>query len=509
MENFKRKLFFWSLVLLFFIVAPVTVLNARGYRFDIGRGVFVYSGAINLKANPQNFQVAINGQPNDSKQLNRINNSYNISGLLPGDYEIKLSQDGYNSWTKKTDVHSGVSSEFWNILLIREEYERTAYDAENVDRFFVSPKNNLIAYTENAQSGLEVKLFDFNSEKTEKALSFPEWRLLSEDRKENIEWSPEEDHLSIPVEKDVEIVPIVTTPVLKKALLKKEEPKTEKKYAYFVANVSDATSFNLNEFLERDNIRDIRWDPEDKDYLFFLDGTDLFRTSIVDKNDLSLISSDVAAFNLSSAGIYFVTAPNNLAFRTSLNGKSDKNQITSFFPEVGNKIDRIIVYDDDRIAFIDSNKNLFVYNKGEKDTYFRKIGTSVEGLHFSDDGKKMLFWSNYEISVYFARDWLVQPTRSENEISNITRYSEIIKNVQWFKDYEHIIFSTGRWTKIIELDGRDHRNSADLINVNLDNPFIRYNNFLEKLYFTYPEGDKTVLESINFPEPTPFLGIGG
>ncbi len=508
MENLKRKLFFWVLVLLFFIIVPLVVLHARGYRFDTSRGVFVYSGAIALKTNPQNFQLLINGQSNDSKQLNRINNSYNITGLLPGDYEIKISQNDFSSWSKKTDVHSGLSSEFWNIVLVRDNYERTSYEAENVDRFFLSPGNDFAVYSQKSDLDLAVKILNLNSEKTEKNFSFPGWKLISEKRKENIEWSPEQDYLSVPVEKDTIIIEDTVSPRTRKNP-SQPETRTEKQYNYFITELGNDTTFNLNDLLGKSDIRNVRWDPKDQSYVFFLDGRDLFRANILNTNDIVLIASDVNSFDLSRDEIYFTTFPNNLVFRSSLDGRSGKDQVTSYFPGSSGTVEKMIVYDESRIGLIDTAKNLYIYNKGEKDTYFRKLGSSIEGMYFSDDGKKVLFWSDYEISAYFTRAWEVQPIREENDLNEITRYSEAVKNVQWFKDYEHAIFSTGRWTKIIELDGRDHRNCADLINVNTETPYIRYDNSLEKLYFTDVQEGKTIIQSIDFPEPVPLLGIGG
>jgi hypothetical protein len=506
MENVKRKLFFWTLVILFLITAPAVVLHARGYRFDLNRGVFVYSGAITFKTNPQNVKVLINNQLNESKQLNRINSSYNITGFLPGDYEIKIFQDGYQPWSKKTEVHSGLSSEFWNIVLVRNEYQKMTSDAENVDRFFMSPKNDFITYTQNLNSDLTVSIFNFNLEKTEKTFTFSGWSIISQNKKENIEWSPQEDYLSVPVEKEV-TTDISTVKGKKLAAIK--EPANKMEYGYFIVNPADSTSFNLNDLLGKKNIQDVRWDPKDKDYIFFLEGANLFRANITDKTDMTLINSDVSSFDLSKSGVYFITSPNNLVFKTALDGKSQKDQITAYFPEQGRAVERMIVYDDARIGFIDIDKKLFVYNKGDKDTYFRELGSAIEGIHFSDDGKKMLFWNNNEVFVYFARVWEVQPVRAENEVTNITRYSEPISNVQWFKDYEHVIFSTGRWIKLIELDNRDHRNCMDFLNTSTDTPFVRYNNYLEKLYFTDVKDNKTILQSIKFPEPVPILGIGG
>jgi hypothetical protein len=503
MEKIRRKFFFWILVIIFFIVAPAIILNARGYRFDSSRGVFVYSGTITIKSNPQTVDISLNGKP-AAGLVSRINNSHNLTGLLPGDYEIKASLPGYRLWTKKIDVHSGVASEFWNVMLVRENYEKVSYDdAAGIDRFYISPKNKFIAYSKN-NDGLRIGILDIGSKVTQSEFPIDGWNLIADEKKENIEWSPNEDYISVPVEKEItEDESTKTKPAVEIA----SPARTQ--YAYFIINPTEKDIFNLNEFLGKDSIQDVRWDPKNKNYLFFLEGQSLWRANITNKDDLTLISENVAGYDLSNSGVYWIQAPNNLVIRADFDGGS-KSQITNNFPGFTDvPVTKIIIYDETRIGLINANRDLFVYNEGDRDTYFRKIGNNVESLAFSDDGKKMLFWNNNEIFVYFVRDWDVQPTRTENELDSITRYSEKIENIQWSKDYEHVIFNTGQWVKVTELDGRDRRNCMDLIRTEVGDSYIRYNNSLEYLFLTDKSGDTTSLQSIVFPEPTPILGIGG
>lgn len=498
----KRFILFCLLLASFCVVAPIVILQAKGYRFDFGKGVFVYSGTVTIKSNPQDFNVFVNGEATQSKKLNRINNSYNIGGLRPQSYEIRVEAPDFQSWTKKVDVHSGVATEFWNVLLVRNNYEKTSYETTGIEKFFTSPDNKFIAYNQTIENGLTVNIFDIKALASKGSFSIPEYRLMREENKENIEWSPKDDNLiSVPAEK---IEPAVSGK--KTALsLKKSEPTVE--YAYFIHNIEKNTTINLNEFLGMDDIRNVRWDPQEENYLFFLNKNALYRVNMEDKKTLFLVSNDVSSYDLTSGFVYFCDSANNIVFRTTLDGQDDKEQITFSFPENGDTVEKIIVYDESRIAFITKNRKLVIFNQGERDDYFKKIGDAIEGMQFSDDGKKLLFWTNNEISVYFLRDWNVQPERTEDQIINITRYSETLKNVQWFKDYEHVIFGVGHSTKIAELDYRDRINCLNLPEVSLDNSLVVYNSSLEKLFFTDKKDDSASLFSIIFPEKTSFLGF--
>jgi len=498
MEKLRRKLFFWSLVVLFLIITPVVVLRARGYRFDLHRGVFVHSGTISIKNNPQTVDILIDGEPTQSN-LNRINNSYNISGLIPNNYNIEVKADGFQAWNKTIDVHSGLAAEFWNILLVRNNYEDISYSTGGIDNFFISPKNNLVAFTNNASDGVSLNILNINDQTIGNTFHFTDGFFSKAERKENIEWSPEENYLSVPLK-------ITSTTVKTEGKIKKTETATA--YKYFVIDMGSNDSFILNDFLSKVDIRNVRWDPKEKDYLFFLSENNLYRANIRDVADITLVADNVSSYDLGKTAVYYTQLPNEILFKTALDGKSDKNQITSNFPEAPNRPnEKLIVYDEDRVAFINQSKDLFIYNNGEHGNYFRKLASGVESIQFSDDGKKLLYWTGNEIAVYYLRDWNVQPLRTEDSVESITRFSTPVENVQWLKDYEHVIFSVGSQIKVIELDPRDHKNIMDLPKTSLEKPLVTYNNSLEYLFFIDQKGEVPDLYSIIFPEKITLLGF--
>jgi len=496
-------------VAIFLVVTPIIVMDAWGYRFDFQHGVFVHSGTITMKTNPQNFNVYIDGKLESSKQTDRINSSNNITGLLPRSYDLAISADGFQSWNKKTEVHSGISTEFWNILLVKNTYSRTPYATGGVDKFFISPKNDYLAYVKSDDSQTWVKIIGINNKTVFSTFSFPGWQFTDDTREENIEWSPNGDYVSIPLKRTVAVTPEKPA-TAKITAIKNSAPSTETKteYAYFIGDPTSNNAFNLNDVVNKNSLKNVRWDPRDKNYLFFLSENSLYRANINDQADLTKIADNVSSFDISKTGVYYAQMPTELVFRTNLDGRSGLTQITNNFPEkLNSPNNKLIVFDDMRIAFLNTNKNLYIFNRGDLDTYFKKLGSDVSGMQFSNDGKKLLFWTGNEISTYFLRQWGVQPTRNENEIQDITRYSDQIKNVQWFKDYEHVIFSSGQYVKIIELDARDHRVSMDLPKTDTVSPFVVYNGYLERLFFTDSKDNASDIYSITFPEPGGFLGL--
>ena len=498
MTKLQRSLFFWTLVAIFLVVAPLIVLHAKGYRFDFQRGVFVHSGTVSLKNNPQNVSIYVDGKI-ESSSINRINSSSNITGLIPKSYNLEVKANGYQDWSKKIDVHSGLATEFWNILLIRNEYTKKEYDTQNIERLFISPKNKSIAYTENSEVGMRVKILNIANNKITNDFPIPVGVFTDAVRQENVEWSPAEDFISVPVKLYPKTNPLI-----------KNQSTPEDKYAYYILDPAKNTSFDLNDFLKNEDIRNVRWDPKDKNFLFYLSGNSLYRANITNPADITTIAKDVSAFDLGKNAAFYAQSPNELVFKSNLDGGGTHTQITSFYSEDDDVIkptEKLIVYDESRIVFINKDRDLFLYNENGFDKSFKKIAQNITGTQFSDDGKKLLYWSDNEIFVYFLRDWNVPPIRSANENTSVTRYSENIKNVQWFLDYEHVIFSVGNQYKIIELDSRDRRNIMDLPKTSIDNSIAVYDHALEFLFFTDQRDGANYLNSIILPEPTTFLGL--
>ncbi|MBT7431959.1 PEGA domain-containing protein, partial [bacterium] len=114
----QRRLYLLFFIILFFLTAPVIVLFAKGYRFDTVNNIFVYSGSITIKSAPRDIDIYVDNKKQKKSKLSVINGSYTLNGIRPGKHTIACKKEGYTSWSKTINVHSGISTEFWNILLL-------------------------------------------------------------------------------------------------------------------------------------------------------------------------------------------------------------------------------------------------------------------------------------------------------------------------------------------------------------------------------------------------------
>ena len=480
--NQKIKLiFFWTLVLMFFATSAVLIFYSFGYTFSLQKKMFIHAGTITIKTNPQDVNVELNNV-NVSKKTNRINNSFNISGVYPGEYLLKISAPGFKSWSKKISVHSGISTEFWNVLLTRDEYEQTSYDPSGIKNFFISPTKNLIATVFEGNEGLEIKILNSKDNTNESSFVFPEF-TFTDNKDENIEWSPQSQKIIIPTKKGVE-------------------------KNYIVADIDTNEIINLNNLINIKQISSVRWDPENKNILYLMSEKNLYKIDITDAQQYKIIAQQIASYDISQKYVYFMQFPSGIIFQTDRDGTQKPVQITtSSLPEIDPSDSyKLVVYDEQRLTVKSTNGKFFVFNKSELGTFFKEISNDTVGSQFSNDGKKLLFWSNREVSIFFTRDWQTQPKREENEIFSIIRFSEAIKNIHWSDDYEHVIFSAGNKIKIAEIDQRGNKNIFDITSLKTTDSKIVDNFSERKLYFTnLDDQNNPILQSILFPEKNSLL----
>lgn len=477
-------------------------MYALGYRYSFDRGIFIFSGSITLKSNPERILIDINGKPAPTNKVNYLNRSYHIDGLKPGEYSIRVHQDGFQDWNKNITVQSGVSTEFWNVVLPRSEYPTIQYDQTAlITRFFPAPKDTLLAIARNEPdkpTSLKILITDTRN-KTSREIYTSEEVLLTSDPLQNIEWSPREDILLVPIE-------VPKKESLTKIITPNETPRED----HILLSINqDATPQFLSEILPEGWKPSItRWSPSERETLYFINNGSLWKISLSKtKTQPILVAENILGYDFYTDHIVVLRSENHILYQYTLDINSSPIQITTTsLSENDNNPHRLIVYDDRKIALINSQKDLLIHNTFNNNTYTKKIASSIEGAQFSDDGKKLLFWNKHEVFVYFTEEWETQPQRLEDTILQIARFFDPISNVQWSKDYEHILFSQKQEIKVLALDMRGGQEGFVLKTVTTKDPLVFMSARDDRIYYTDEQDKQPSLFSIDFPEPTGFFG---
>ncbi|HJN62116.1 MAG TPA: hypothetical protein QGH92_00740 [Candidatus Parcubacteria bacterium] len=137
---------------------------------------------------------------------------------------------------------------------------------------------------------------------------------------------------------------------------------------------------------------------------------------------------------------------------------------------------KIVVKNSSKI-FIQEDNSLFYLNEESK--IFEKISDSVKNLKFSPDFKKVVYFNNYEIWVYFLESEEGQPHREDKEKLFLNRFSQSLGNVFWLSNH-YLIFNLEDKIKVAEIDNREKLNIVDI--AEFQNPKIFFHQKDKKLY---------------------------
>lgn len=98
----------------------------------------------------------------------------------------------------------------------------------------------------------------------------------------------------------------------------------------------------------------------------------------------------------------------------------------------------------------------------------------------SPDGNKVMWFQGHEIWVKWLNDSNYQPFKKKGDAELITRFTQPITDVQWYRDSNHLIADVGGTLKFIESNIRGGVNSYDLAVIS--SPFY-FHSRTDSVYF--------------------------
>lgn len=115
-----RRSIFYTLILIFLILAFYIIPYSNGWRFDFGSFSFVKLGGLYLNVEPTEATVRVD------KLSFEIKSSFMTSGLLianlfPKNYRISIQKDGYQSWSKTITIKPSLVTQIYPIIMIPEK----------------------------------------------------------------------------------------------------------------------------------------------------------------------------------------------------------------------------------------------------------------------------------------------------------------------------------------------------------------------------------------------------
>lgn len=143
MNRTIQKIFAWTLIFLFFIIAPAIALYSMGYRLskDSNDGAILTStGGVRINTRIP-YEITINDKFESKSPLLKV-------GLGPQDLDVVLSLSGYQSWAKKISIKPSLVQLISEVTLFPEKPKLEKFTdlslANNINRV---PDASSLIYT--------------------------------------------------------------------------------------------------------------------------------------------------------------------------------------------------------------------------------------------------------------------------------------------------------------------------------------------------------------------------
>lgn len=125
----RRRLYFYSFCLVFFVVIPILIFYANGYRLTKDWKV-AGTGGIYVYASESGADVSLDGVK--MRQSGIFQRGILLDGLKEGAHSIVVSKEGYSVWKKTFEVKDGFVSQGYPFLV------RTSPEVVSLEEFIAT-----------------------------------------------------------------------------------------------------------------------------------------------------------------------------------------------------------------------------------------------------------------------------------------------------------------------------------------------------------------------------------
>ena len=475
--SIKRRILFYTFVIIFLILAPLISLYSIGYRLNGKFKIWQLTGKLTIISKPDGAMVYINGKP-QRKLINKfflkkeyLTTPVKIDNLLPGKYNLKLKKNGYITWQKKINIKSGINTVIKNVQLFKNSLPLLLKSGKYSHISFLNNKKIIISNS----NKIDILNIENNQIKTlAKTNSIVSRHILSN------------------------AYPLLTEKINDYSLSANNQYIIifSKKNNYIIK----LTNFSKFKKLTAFKKRNFCWDLVKNNIFYYKKDNKIYQLSI--NNNFLITSRQIKIKNNNAQIINFLAKNNNLYIIVKKKNNLKLIQYDISLPQIKQK--KAI-----ELPFCNSYQ-LILYNKDSENNLINIYNPSYQMLNLIDlnriffppirktinnikyfkwiDKNNMLYNNDYEIWIYNLKN--------NNQIL-ITRDSNIIEKSILYPLKNYIIYNTKNSLKIIELvDNEEKRNIEKLCKFDkIYSPLL--SNDGNKIYFLGSIGKEDGLYELN------------
>lgn len=403
-----RRLLYIGIVVAFVILGVSFTFYASGYRYSTKAYTLIKVGALYVKSYPSGADVRIDGMLTNKKTPARLLN------VTPGLHRITVSRDGFAQWEKTLEVQQAETNFVRDIVLFKENASSRILSSGGISPLIAANKS-LYIYLDGSQ---RVHLTNLDSENDYLISTsiVPESLLALAPSNQALIFRAADRLYALDLNSEV------ATPIM----------------GFPAASVSRVVWDSENEFivwiLETSGVLN-RYDLISRGHIVFLEKVE---------NLLSVGGTLITAERVGSdAHLRWYT-------KGSSSPDSDQTILSSSPLQLTSSVDssEVIAYDGSNIWLLSADgSRRFQFNG----SFLDRVGT------------KLLIATEFEIHH-------IDLTTGHDEL--LDRTSQPIQSVQWHPSGSYFLQLQDDQLSLIEIDGRDTRNSVPIAHTSAQNSFI-------------------------------------
>ena len=392
------------------MVSPLLILYALGYKYDAQKGRLEKTGVFFIKAYPKNANIFLNNQ--DQK----IQTPARLTKLLPNIYQVTISKPGFSPWVKNLSIEPQTTTFIEDVSLFKETLEWGKIKNGNFSQLTVSADKNLSAILEVNESGSAIWLYNLDNDDLKPLYAAP-----AKSKLEIITWSESSQKILLKQDNDYLIVNI------------DEKNNTRSVYALFSKHYTD-----------------LKWNDLNDNILYAERQNQMYELDLITKQEKPLFSNVYSFEPYLNKVIYVEKTGGNFFLSSWENNKSA--QLFKLPPSDNYLLQNT---DSDYLVLMDKDQG-YLYLLDPNDTAQPVNAIIKNVLGFNWLNQQIIYWNNSELWVYYPE--------SKQKIL-VERSSEKIIQGFFHPNAVYVYGVIGNKLKVYELDGRDKRNSYDLLTV--------------------------------------------
>ncbi len=419
-SNLVRFTVYPLIGVVFAFVATFIVLLAFGYNIGLkeGRLTAERTGIIIVNSKPADVEVYVNENlyKRGAATLSFFN--IKINRLFEGDYDIRVTKEGYIPWEGVIGVKPGFVSWLDYLILIPQEREAAYYDFSGTIEKKVTSLDKKIILTSvlEEESGVQI-IWEIETGS----------KLKNKIYEENIKEGGRIELLSISSSGD-------------RYLYKKTEDESVR---YKVRELKDDGRFwDVTAQFEFD-FSDICFNPHSHDELLILRKSDLYKINFVQKRMSASLAKGIVGLYPSEPEALVIKKLDENYGLWSIDQNDELTNIIKALPVSQRYRVDFIESRNYYLVYIGDEKDLLLYTNEAKNPTLETIAENITNFRASPDGKRIAFVTENSLQVYDTK---------KEEYYELSK-KEDIKNLDWFRDNANLIYSTVEEIKMINYDG--------------------------------------------------------